>query len=82
MNGEKVGERAWRPFRFDVSKAVRPGKNTLRIRVANSDAGSQAQGGTIYAKGHWTVTYKTERDRLATLHPNGLEGPVQIKVKR
>ena len=78
VNGKKVGERAWRPFWFDVSKAVRAGNNTLRIRVANSNAGSEAQGGTIYSG--WGVNHTTERDRLATLHPNGLEGPVEIKV--
>ena len=80
VNGKKVGERAWRPFRFDISKAVRAGNNTLRIRVANSNAGWQAQGGTIYSQGSWGLKYSTERDRLATLHPNGLEGPVEIIV--
>lgn len=78
VNGKKVGERAWRPFRFDVSKAVRPGKNILRIRVANSNAGWQSQGGTIYGKGSWGLKYTTELDRLPTLRPNGLEGPVRL----
>jgi hypothetical protein len=80
VNGKKVGERAWRPFWFDISKAVRAGNNTLRIRVANSNAGWEAQGGTIYGKGSWGLKYNTERDRLATLHPNGLEGPVEIML--
>jgi len=78
LNGKKIGERAWRPFRFEISRAVRPGKNTLRIRVANSNAGWQSQGGTIYGNGSWGLKYNTERDRLATLHPNGLEGPVRL----
>jgi hypothetical protein len=80
VNGKKVGERAWRPFWFDISKAVRSGNNTLRIRVANSNAGWEAQGGTVYGKGSWGLKYNTERDRLATLHPNGLEGPVEIML--
>jgi Glycosyl hydrolases family 2, sugar binding domain len=80
VNGKKVGERAWRPFWFDISKAVRARNNTLRIRVANSNAGWEAQGGTIYGKGSWGLKYNTERDRLATLHPNGLEGPVEIML--
>ena len=75
VNGKKVGERAWRPFWFDISKAVRARNNTLRIRVANSNAGWEAQGGTIYGKGSWGLKYNTERDRLATLHPNGLGEP-------
>jgi hypothetical protein len=80
VNGKQVGERAWRPFWFDISKAVRTGNNTLRIRVANSNAGWEAQGGTIYGKGSWGLKYNTERDRLPTLHPNGLEGPVEIML--
>ena len=78
VNGKKAGERAWRPFRFDVTHGVRPGKNALRIRVANSNAGWLAQGGTIYSKGSWGLKYNTERDRLDTLRPNGLEGPVRL----
>ena len=61
-----------------MTRVVRTGKNSLRIRVANSDAGWQSQGGTIYANGSWGVKYNTELDRLVTLHPNGLEGPVQL----
>jgi hypothetical protein len=48
------------------------------IRVANSDAGRQAQGDTIYPKGSWGLKYKTELDRLPTIRPNGLEGPVRV----
>jgi hypothetical protein len=81
VNGKKVGERAWRPFWFDITKAVREGKNALRIRVANSNAGWQAQGGTIYGKGSWGLNYNTERDRLPALYPNGLEGPVLILLE-
>ena len=77
LNGEKVGERAWRPFRFEITRQIRT-HNRLRIRVANSDAGWQSQGDTIYPQGSWGLRYKTERDRLQTLRPNGLEGPVRI----
>ena len=35
VNGESVGKRLWGPYVFDVSKALRPGMNELRIRVAN-----------------------------------------------
>lgn len=78
VNGRNVGERAWSPFRFDITSAAHVGKNSLRIRVANSDAGWQSQGGTIYPKGSWGLHYQTERDRIPTIRPNGLEGPVRI----
>lgn len=78
MNGEKTGERAWRPFRFDITRQARNGKNTLRVRVANSNAGWLAQGDTVYQKGSWGLKYRTERDRIPFMRPNGLEGPVRI----
>ncbi len=78
VNGQSLGARAWSPFRFELSKAVHRGKNRLRVRVTNSNAGWLAQGDTLYAKGSWGLKFDTERDRLATLRPNGLEGPVRI----
>ncbi len=81
LNGKKVGERAWRPYELDITKAVRRGVNRLKIRVANSDAGWMAQGPAVYQKdAFWSQNFETERDRLQTLHPNGLEGPVRILV--
>jgi hypothetical protein len=78
LNGTKIGERAWRPFRFDLGSAIIVGLNHLKIRIANSDAGWQSQGDTIYPKGSWGLRYKTELDRIPTIRPNGLEGPVSI----
>ena len=78
LNGKKLGERAWKPFRFEMSGKAVTGMNRLKIRVANSDAGWQSQGDTIYPKGSWGLKYRTELDRLNTIRPNGLEGPVRI----
>jgi len=35
VNGKQVGERLWGPYVYDVSKAIRSGKNEIRVRVAN-----------------------------------------------
>ena len=79
LNDRKVGEMAWRPFEIDVSRHARAGDNRLRIRVANSDDGWAAQGPTVFqSDAFWSTNFKTERERLATLRPNGLEGPVRI----
>ena len=79
LNERKVGERAWRPFELDITAAARRGRNELRIRVANSDAGWSAQGPTVYQPdAFWWTPFVTERERLKTLRPNGLEGPVRI----
>ncbi len=77
VNGQQAGVRIWRPFRFDITSLARR-RNRLRIRVVNSDAGWQAQGGTIYPRGSWGLDFASERDRLARLRPNGLEGPVRV----
>jgi hypothetical protein len=82
INGRYLAQRAWRPFRFEIGTAVHPGTNQLRIRVANSDAGWQSQGDSIYPKGSWGLHYQTERDRITTIRPNGLEGPVRILIER
>ncbi|MCC6265090.1 MAG: hypothetical protein IT169_16065 [Bryobacterales bacterium] len=82
VNGKPAGQRAWRPYRFDITEWVNAGRNRIRIRVANSDAGWQSQGDTVYPKGSWGLKYQTERDRLPTLVPNGLEGPAQLTILR
>jgi hypothetical protein len=35
LNDRPVGERLWPPFRFDLTDALLPGRNRLRIRVGN-----------------------------------------------
>jgi len=35
VNGRRVGARMWGPHAFDVTSAIRPGENRVRIRVAN-----------------------------------------------
>ena len=35
VNGKSCGERLWGPHVFDVSDALRPGANEIRVRVAN-----------------------------------------------
>ena len=82
VNGIKSGERVWRPFIFDITKQARPARNALKVRVASSDAGRQAQGGAIYPRGSWGFHYTTELDRAPTIRPNGLEGPVRIVMGR
>jgi hypothetical protein len=36
LNGVDLGDRAWRPFRWEVSKAIKPGANVLEIEVFNT----------------------------------------------
>lgn len=36
INGKSAGVLAWPPYQCDISRLVRPGRNRLRLRVANS----------------------------------------------
>jgi len=36
VNGRKVGERVWKPFRLDLTEYLQEGNNTLKIVVTNS----------------------------------------------
>ncbi|MGB8959669.1 MAG: glycosyl hydrolase [Candidatus Aminicenantales bacterium] len=35
VNGKSCGSRLWGPYVFDVGKVLRPGRNEIRVRVAN-----------------------------------------------
>ena len=35
VNGQSVGSRLWPPFRFDLSKMLKTGKNVIRVKVGN-----------------------------------------------
>jgi len=80
INGKPAGSRAWRPFELDVTGLLQAGENRLKVRVVNSSANWMAQGPPIYERGAWGIQFKSERERLKTLHPNGLEGPVRLLV--
>jgi hypothetical protein len=36
LNGRHAGVRIWSPYRFDLSAHIRPGENTLEIRILNT----------------------------------------------
>ncbi len=64
VNGKRIGERAWKPFRLDITEAVRPGANHLKIVVRNTEANARA------VEGH--------RPLLKNITLNGLHGPVKV----
>jgi hypothetical protein len=75
VNGQKIGERVWQPFRFDVTQAVREGTNQLRILVANTAANERAGGHTEYQL--WGVPVRGP-ELLDNIEENGLLGPVTV----
>ncbi|NEB80469.1 glycoside hydrolase, partial [Streptomyces sp. SID14478] len=43
VNGTAVGTRLWQPYRVDVTEALRPGRNTVHVRVTNTGANGQGE---------------------------------------
>jgi hypothetical protein len=64
VNGEHAGALVWRPYRMDISKLLKPGKNELRIVVTNTEANQRAVG--------------TSRHILPAIDISGMEGPVRL----
>jgi hypothetical protein len=64
VNGEPVGSRPWEPFVFEVGRRLHPGRNDLKVRVANTEANARAVG--------------TSSDILKNIDLNGWLGPVQL----
>jgi hypothetical protein len=79
VNGRSVGTVWHAPYRIDVAGAVRPGRNTLEVRVADLWVNrliGDAQPGA--AKVTWTAMPAYRPD--APLRPAGLIGPVTLAV--
>jgi hypothetical protein len=43
VNGKPAGSRLWPPYRVDVTAALRPGRNKVRVRVTNTGANVRGQ---------------------------------------
>jgi hypothetical protein len=76
INDIKVGERLWPPFNFDISEAVQPGKNRIRIRVGNlmvNEMGLRDDLGELRLWGWRGVPPASSFDA-------GLFGPVNLSI--
>ena len=71
INGNAVGKRVWKPFRFDITDYVKSGENVMEIRVKASDYNAKVLRGR---EGDATFSSIANSGRMA----NGLKGPVQI----
>ena len=49
VNGQEIGVRMWKPYVYDISRALRSGTNVVRVAVTNSLA--NAYDGKSYPSG-------------------------------
>jgi len=62
LNGRPLGAKLWPPYVWDVSKLVKPGSNSIKIKVGNlidKDLGGKSQSGLF---GPVRVTYKKPQE--------------------
>jgi len=64
VNDKPAGARVWLPFRFDITKLVRSGRNRIRITVTNTMENERA--------------IENHRGKLEKLKQSGLLGPVWL----
>ncbi len=86
LNGKNLGQRWCKPYRYDVTRSVRPGKNTLQIKVANvlnnrmvgdhrkPPENRRTRSNITKGPNAWTRPW-TE----VALKPSGLLGPVRLE---
>ncbi len=67
LNGASAGERVWLPFRFDITKLARPGRNKLTILVTNTMENERA--------------VVDRAGKLPRLRHSGLIGPVRVTAE-
>ncbi|MBP3918882.1 MAG: glycosyl transferase family 2 [Clostridia bacterium] len=66
VNGVRVGEKITPPYRFDITKAVRRGSNTLLAEVTN----------------HYGYQMRDGFSKFLMFEPSGLLGPVTMEIRR
>lgn len=78
VNGQEIGTLWMRPYKMDISTAVKSGENTLEITVVNPWKNRLVGDAQPEAKNVSTFTSKRVIGANAPLKPAGLLGPVRL----
>jgi hypothetical protein len=78
VNGRELGTLWMRPYRLDISAALKPGKNTLEIAVVNPWVNRLVGDAQPGAKNPVTFTSQKVVKAKTPLKPAGLLGPVRL----
>ena len=81
LNGQPLGTVWNAPYRVDVTKALKPGHNTLEVRVANLWVNRLIGDAQPDTATKYTFTTHNPYKASSKLVPSGLLGPVQILRK-
>jgi hypothetical protein len=78
VNGESLGIVWKKPFRVDVTEALKPGENTLEFRITNLWVNRLIGDQQLNITKKYTYTTQAFYQADSPLLPSGLLGPVQI----
>jgi hypothetical protein len=78
VNGHKVGERPWQPYRVPIGSHLQAGENIIQVRVVNTRAASRAVGDSGRLP-YFETGPTTGPELLNALERNGLLGPVEMR---
>jgi hypothetical protein len=78
LNGKPLGTVWTTPYKLDITKALKPGKNVLEVKVANLWVNRLIGDAQPDAKQKYTFTIIPTYRADAPLKPSGLIGPVEI----
>jgi hypothetical protein len=80
LNGKEVGVLWKRPFAIDVTSAVVPGKNSLKVQVTNLWPNRIIGDQSLPEGKRFTHTNITKFKADSPLMPSGLLGPVRVRI--
>jgi hypothetical protein len=78
LNGRDLGTVWCAPWRVDISSAVKPGANELKITVANLWPNRLIGDAALPAEKRLSWTTRNPFKPTSPLHPSGLLGPVRL----
>ena len=78
VNGKSVGSRLWPPYVFDLSKELKPGDNTIKIRVGSLAIGDFWIKEDLGNLRTWGFTQHPDFDE----YDSGLFGPVKLLLTK
>ena len=83
FNGQDLGERAWRPFRWPLGTLLKEGPNSIEIQVTNTAANELSGSPERLAEIEDLGWLKNSYSRIylkfdAEMVPSGLMGPVRL----